>query len=294
MALGSAPDVRRASPEPATTATAPPPGLAGVWEATGRLAPMVLSNALVLFLLAAGRLSVLELLALVALETAGLQLVIGLGEIAYRRRRGARRRRERVFDLFGLAVRSALLVALVAALCGWQLLLLALFGVGLREMVVSGDRLVALPGSGILWPLAVTLVAAVREAARQRGRAPMASRQLGARLVTLLLGAIPLLVPFMAAVAFTGAAWRRQRRTRQRAETVGAPSKLVALLALDVALILAIFALFEPLRALGLLGWSLSFVTAKVVAELATAVRPGNRADESRGSRRHETTRPSS
>lgn len=70
----------RAPPDLAATSAADPRGLAGVREAVGRLAPVLLSNALVLFLLAVGRLSMLELLALVALETTGLQLVIGLGE----------------------------------------------------------------------------------------------------------------------------------------------------------------------------------------------------------------------
>lgn len=196
-----------------------------------------------------------------------------------------------MLDLLGLAVRSALLIGLVAVLCGWQLLTLALFGVEPREVVLPRDRLAALLASGILWPLAVTLGGAVRDVVRQRGRAPTASRQQGARLVTLLLGAIPLLIPLMAAIALTGAAWRRQRLARQRAETAAASPRLIALLALDAAVVLATFALFEPLRALGLLGWSLSFVAAKVVAELAAAVAPRRAgADEQRRSRRHETT----
>lgn len=231
------------------------------------LLPVVVANAVTVWLMLSGRLSILELLLLISLETLGLHLIGGVSDIARMSRR--RRRREGLLrSVAGLLWRTGFLAALIAVLWLFQIAMLWIFAAGVDDLRRLLEPLALLAGSELVWPLALTLAGAVWDAFT-REHAEI-DRQSAARLMTLVLGVFPFIAPVL---VMAGATVREiMRGGVGREGAVEFSPRAIVLGAITGVLVLGVPTLLPVLLQLGARGWMISFLSTKIVLEVAAAV----------------------
>jgi hypothetical protein len=227
---------------------------------------LLFANGLALRYLAAGEMTPFELVVLVALEALLLSAVARghrlLVPRAARIPPQASGRHPLVTLVFGLAW-----LAIVYWLVFW-----IYFDVGPEIALVLADPLAFLAQPQIRWPLLITAVGAAADAIgdhlhylRHRGFFVSSPELNGlARWMTLFLGAIPFLIPLL--VLGIGLATVVKRfEQRQRASSALPALWLIVVLMASLSAILAVtvFGLYR----LGLVGWAIGFVSAKLASE---------------------------
>lgn len=245
------------------------------------LLPVIGGNALVAWLLATGRMQVIELLLLTVFECLALHVAVAIGERAAKgqgRRRRRKRRRGVLAGTVSIVASTLALAALLALLCAFQFMQMWIFGIddaGFERLLAPLDLLVRSP---LLWPLAITTAAAAW--AIHAGRIADEERQIAARLLTLVLGAFPFIAP---ALLLGGIAMRSWQGSKDAAVTHHRRSLLMAGAA--VVLMMATLPSLPALVALGVAGWMISFLSTKLLLEGMLALTPleGRREKKTRG-----------
>ena len=232
------------------------------------LALVLAGNALVFWLLWSGKLRAAHLVVLVFLEAAVLMALGWAVHRAVPERDWAeppKPRKER------LSVAAFMTVWLGGAY-GMTLLMVEGYGdlLALRSAQAWID-------SGILWPLGWTVLAGLVHALgdlahyRTHGGKFLSnlSHDLLARVLTLVLGAIPFAMPFFAAV---GLGVKGVEFVAKQAKVRPERSVFAALAILAIAA--ASFALVSWLMSSGAAGWAIGYVFAKLISELMVACVP--------------------
>ncbi len=244
----------------------PPGGRAALAQ---QIAFMLGGNAFVVYLLATHKMQPIHLVLLVAIEAVLLSAVaFGQSRLVPLAARGESNQSagQRIgvlaFGLFWLA-------------CVYGFVF---FGFLHAEGAIRGfvDRpLETIRQAGLLWPLGITLAAALRDSTqdaayfREHGGLFMSTPGLNAigRWLTLFLGGIPYFIPLAAVAWGIGkGAERLSRRT--------APTDVRAALIVVPFLCLGVFGVMGSLLAAGLSGWAIGYCAAKFVSELLILCMP--------------------
>ncbi|MEO8502437.1 MAG: hypothetical protein ABI609_00930 [Acidobacteriota bacterium] len=237
-----------------------------------RLLAILLGNATVAYLVLLGLARPLELVLFVALEA---MLLTTIAMVQERFTSGQRAR-----PSLGRAVLNQLGVILIC------LLILAFNSVVIASMLHAEAAALALARhpletilrARLVWPLSITLVAALfdvrRDAkrfAQQGGEFDSTPGENGAaRWLTLIFGAMPHAIPLLAYVAIVSRYFRR-RAERLKSAAVSAPVSRVAIAVLGLYLVATLVFLSWLLKS-GLAGWTVAFFSAKISSEVLVVV----------------------
>jgi hypothetical protein len=229
------------------------------------LVSVLTANAVTVWLLASGRLTMFELLLLITLELIALTLITKASE---RWGRHARRKHRRRFPrgLVGVLVSTLAMAGLAAALWPFQLMQMWLFGASMDDWQQVLDPLRALAGSEVKWPLLITLAGALWDATR--GDLQRNDQQAAGRLLTLVLGGFPFIAPLLLAA---GATVRAALRARDEGGVLRFQPYVYVLAAITLGLMFGGISLVGSLFSLGAAGWMLSFLSTKVLLETVAA-----------------------
>jgi hypothetical protein len=250
--------------------------LASSWGLAFQIASTLFGNALVVWLVASGRMSPFELVLLVAIEAT---LLIGLAWLqtrglppdALEPNKVSLRQRLGAFGFMLVWLSGVYGIALIVMVPSWP------------EMAAAArDPLEFLAASSLRWPLAITLLTAgidaLHDAAhfRRHGGKFLSTPgfQGAARLLTLILGGIPFVVPFFALVIAVKLAVERIHAKLTKGHSLdGRRSLLVVgglvlgVWALYFGVVLGIDQLDRVLQS-GVAWWALCYGAAKFVSEL--------------------------
>jgi len=248
--------------------------LSSPWSLAWPVATALAGNLVVAWLVATGRMSPLELVLLVAIETA---LLVGVATLQ------ARFVPKEAIQKNPMTVRDRLVTFAFGLV--WLGLVYTLVFVGLVSQREEAERLVADPvafllSSNLKWPLLITLAGAFVDSLQDHAHYARhggifystPGMQAAARWMTLFLGGIPFFMPLVAVVGGLYALlvktgeWLRARR--------GAQGQNLWMLATMPLMLLAFFATFAGLVASQVSGWAIGFATAKFAAEIFVVCLP--------------------
>ena len=234
-----------------------------------QIALMLASNAFTVYLLMTGKMKPAHLVLLVAIEAILLTLVAVLQSATVppeARPKSEQTPVQRIYTLaFGLF---------------WLTVVYSLVFAGFFHMDLPFGKLIRNPRetleqAGMLWPLGITLFAALvdawKDAAhfREHGGTFLSTPGLNgiARWLTLFLGGIPFLIP-LAAFAWVIS------QVAQRLSKRYTPPRPEALLIVLPILALGMFGLIGGLLSAGISGWAIGYCSAKFVSELLILCLP--------------------
>lgn len=249
--------------------------LASRWGLAFQIGSTLFGNALVVWLVASGRMTPFELVLLVAIEAL---LLIG---IAWLQTRGLP---HGALDKQPASLRQR--VGSLAFLLFW---LTAVYGIVLFVMVPSGDEILAavrdplafFAASTLKWPLLVTVVTALIDALQDRAHFRRHGGQFlstpgfqgAARLLTLILGGIPFFVPFAGTmIGLKLAIERVHGAMKRRVPNLKRDLALATSLLIGLVVLFwggsTLFARLEQALENGVAWWALCYGAAKFVSEL--------------------------
>jgi Ca2+/Na+ antiporter len=237
---------------------------------------LLVANAVAVYYLVIGEMTPLELVVLVALEALALT-VIARGQRmlvpAAARIRPEPGQGSPAFKLvFGVAW-----LLVMYALVFWMF-----FDVGAEVAAALADPIAFLWQPQIRWPLALTLLGALVDAAgdhawfTRHGGLFVSTVEFNgmARLLTLLLGAVPFFVPMLLLVIGISVLIKRFERRQLAAGAMAFPRAVLVLAALLGALSVGMAALIGGLFAAGVAGWAVGYISAKLASEAAVVALP--------------------
>jgi hypothetical protein len=281
-----------ASSAAGASASPPPPSewqqllrrypLASRWGLAFQIGSTLFGNALVVWLVATGRMSPFELVLLVAFEA---MLLIGLAWLQTRGLPPGALEPNKVSLRQRLGAFGFMLVWLAAV---YGMVLLVMVPSWPEIAAAARDPVAFLAASSLRWPLAITLLTAgidaLQDAAhfRRHGGKFLSTPgfQGAARLLTLILGGIPFVVPFFAAVIAVKLAVERIHAKMTRGHNPG--GRRAALVA--GGLIAGVWALYfgvalgldqlDRILQSGVAWWALCYGAAKFASELFIVCLP--------------------
>lgn len=241
----------------------------GRWQVAFNMAQVLVGNAIVLYLVLAGRMRAAHLIVLVLAEAV---LLIAIAQQSMRNvPPGDRFEQTRPWsERLPALVFGSIWVAGVYSLT-------LLFIDGWSDLLGLFDSADAWFAAGILAPLGYTVATALVQAGADRAQyrrhgAPFVSGLAGpvvARILTLVLGGIPFAMPFFACV-FGAVKGTEFVLAKLR---VRATQAIMAAIAMPLIAIGG-FSLVGLLVANGVAGWAIGFVFAKLIAEVLAAAIP--------------------
>jgi hypothetical protein len=237
---------------------------------------LLLANGLVVSYLIRGIMTPLELVVLVALEALLLSLIVRLQYLFVPRKA----RPVAKDDGGSKLVRLVFVLAWLAIT--YYLVFWIYFGSGDSVSQAWQNPAALLAQPQILWPLLITLVGAVLDAVqdhvhfRQRGGQFVSLSEFGAmaRWLTLILGAIPFLIPLLAlamGIATGVKIWEGRQRSRP---LPGLGSVFMVFMVVAAALVVALSATIIGLFKMGVAGWAIGYVSAKIASEALVLAIP--------------------
>jgi hypothetical protein len=237
---------------------------------------LLIANAVVIHYLIIGEMTPFELVVLVALEAlllSGIARTQRLLVPVEARIRPAGTGRSPIATLvFGIAW---LLVTYL--LVFWMF-----FDIGAEVAAALADPSLFLWQPQIRWPLSITLAGAVVDALsdhlhfRKGGGHFVSTVEFNAlaRLLTLLLGAIPFFVPLVVFAVGIFVLIKRIELRQMSAGVVPVPKALLALVVLLGALAVGMAVIISGLFAAGITGWAIGYVSAKLAGEALVVALP--------------------
>lgn len=249
--------------------------LASPWGLAFQIGSTLAANALVVWLVASGRMTPFELVLLVALEAI---LLIGIAWLQKHSVPPAAREPDALTPRDRLQTFAFLLVWLGGV---YSFVFFGFVPSGAEMLGALRDPLAFLAGSSLKWPLAITLATAAIDALqdhahfRRHGGKFLSTPgfQGAARMLTLILGGIPFAVPFFGAVIGLKLAVEKihARLTRDK-ERPNRNALFVTLLALAVAALVwtgaTLLDRIDLALQRGVAWWALCYGAAKFVSEL--------------------------
>ncbi len=235
---------------------------------------LLLGNGLALYFLVRGEMTPLELVVLVAVEALALSLIARIQWFLTPR---AARPPEpegqgnKLFTLlFGLGW-----LAVVYYLVFWMYL-----QSGDAVVAAGEDPLALIAQPRILWPLAITVIFALMDAVQDQIHFRTHGGQFVgtpgfsgmARWLTLFLGAIPFVIPLLVLVMGLATAARLSLGAGRRMP--GRARVFSVVLGLNLGLIAALSLTVGGLFKLGVAGWAIGFISAKIASEALMLALP--------------------